>query len=359
MRKVPNVSARPPSRGLPHAVTQQDKEYDMDRTWIRGIATAGMAWAALAVLAFGQNPTRNAAPPPANVNQVQQPAQAAQQPVQGAQATGQPVGANTDLLGPIDNLQDLQDAGKMLYKMADTNNDGQISQKEAIDAGNLMVGGFFFRADQNGDGTVSKEEAQQARDALLQQKPMLKFIVQRIKAEKSGKGNNANSATNSSRPNRGLMGLLDTNNDEKIEASELRQAVQTGVQGLFAAADTNRDNQLSPSEINAAMIGAARAAADAAFQTADTDHNGQLSREEYDKAIVDQANVLFAIVDANNDGQLSQDEIKSARKVVVAQLRMLRVPEPANSLRNLINTGRTPDQVAPVPVIGAPSSRRQ
>ena len=46
--------------------------------------------------------------------------------------------------GPIQNIQDLQDTGKLLFKLADTNNDGQISQKEATDAGNLLVGGFFF-----------------------------------------------------------------------------------------------------------------------------------------------------------------------------------------------------------------------
>src|SRR5579885_2570547 len=43
-----------------------------------------------------------------------------------------------DLPGPIDNIRDLQDTAKMLFKMADTNNDGQISQKEAVDVGNLL-----------------------------------------------------------------------------------------------------------------------------------------------------------------------------------------------------------------------------
>ena len=69
-----------------------------------------------------------------------------------------------DTPGPIDSVQDLQDSGKIAFKMADVNNDNRISQKEAVDAGNLLVGGFFFRADANGDGVVSKEEAQQARE---------------------------------------------------------------------------------------------------------------------------------------------------------------------------------------------------
>ncbi len=61
-----------------------------------------------------------------------------------------------DLPGPIDSLQDLQDTGRMIFKLVDENNDGQISQKEAVDAGNLAVGGLFFRADANGDGVVSR-----------------------------------------------------------------------------------------------------------------------------------------------------------------------------------------------------------
>jgi len=254
-----------------------------------------------------------------------------------------------DLPGPIDNLNDLEQTGRMMFKMADTNNDGMISQKEAIDAGNLMVGGFFFRADKNGDGVLSQEEAKEAREALFQQQPLLRYMVERSKAElKAEKGNDA--ATN---PAKAVGNLLDTNNDKQIQASEVRQAVQSSVQGLFAVADTNRDNQLSPTEINAAIIGAARTAAQAMFQQADADHNGSLSRAEFDKAIVEPANMLFAIVDANNDGQLSQQEVDSARRLVANQVKHLMVPEPANSARNLIRTGVSPDQVAPVPNVPA------
>ena len=51
------------------------------------------------------------------------------------------------------------------------------------------------------------------------------------------------------------MSLVDTNNDGQLQATELRQTVQTGVQGLYAAADTNRDGQLTPTELNAAIAG--------------------------------------------------------------------------------------------------------
>lgn len=260
-----------------------------------------------------------------------------------AQANDRPAG---DLPGPIDNLNDLEQTGRMLFKIADTNNDGLISQKEAIDAGNLMVGGFFFRADQNGDGILSQDEAKQAREALFTQKPLLRYMVERgktaVRNEKAG--NEAGTD-----PAKALGSLLDTNNDKQIQATEVRQAVQTAVQGLYAFADTNHDNQLSPTEVNAAIIGAARTVAQAMFQQADADHNGSLSRAEFDKAIVEPANLAFAMLDADNDGQVSPQEAQQARQVLENQLKMLIVPEPANSVRNLIRTGVKPDQIAPVP----------
>ena len=88
-----------------------------------------------------------------------------------------------DLPGPIDSLEDLQDTGRMLFKLADENNDGQISQKEAIDAGNLLVGGFFFRADKNGDGVLSPDEAKEAREAFLSTKPWVRYAVGTAKTQ--------------------------------------------------------------------------------------------------------------------------------------------------------------------------------
>ncbi len=266
-----------------------------------------------------------------------------------------------DKPGPIDSIEDIQDTGKILFKTADANNDGTISQKEAIDAANLVAGGFFFRADANGDGTLSKEEAQQARDAFLAQKPWLRFVLQRAKA--------AENQQNAAQPGQANPGsadikqavdrLLDTNNDNQLQATEVRQAVQTGVQALFAAADTNRDGQMTPTEINAAMYGAVRAASQAAFQSADDDRNNQISRAEFQKAIVEPAGTLFVILDANNDGQLSAQELQNAERVVMSQLRSLRVPEPANSPKHLMEQGRLPGQAAPAPAFGAPAQPGQ
>jgi len=258
--------------------------------------------------------------------------------------TGTASAQSRDISGPVDGLEELQQHGRMLFKLVDENNDGQISQKEAVDAGNLLAGGFFFRADANGDGVVSPEEAKQAHDTFLAQKPLLRFMIGRVESTRPA---------NSSTPNPGIlfMGLVDANNDKQLQATEVRQAVQTAVQGLFAAADTNRDGLMSPTEVNAAIAGAVKAGEQAAFQAADLNGDGRISKEEFTKALTDPANAAFAILDANNDGQLSQQELQSAGRIIENQINRTLVPEPANSLRNLIRTGQKPEQVAPVPNI--------
>jgi len=258
------------------------------------------------------------------------------------------VRAADDLPGPIDSLSDLQDTAKMLFMMADTNHDGQISQKEATDAANMTVGGFFFAADTNGDGVLSKQELQQARDAFLQTRPWLNYVIKTAQATPKPGTSNANQQNQL----RALAGVVDANNDGNIQAAELRQAVQTGVQGFFAAADTNRDGQLSPTEANAAVLGIAKSVADSSFQAADTDHNGSISQAEWDQAIIGPSHVVFNILDGNHDGQLTQQEAQQAEQVILAQLRSIRIPRAANSPQNLIRTGRRPSEVAPVPTFG-------
>jgi len=249
-----------------------------------------------------------------------------------------------DLPGPIDSLEDLQETGRMIFKLADENNDGQISQKEAVDAGNLAAGGLFFRADTNGDGVVSHEEAKAAHDAFLAQKPMVRFLIGRAQSVKQPSSNGS--------PNPGamLLGLVDANGDKQLQATELRTGIQSAVQGLFASADTNRDGQMSPTEVNAAIVAGVKAVEQASFMTADLDHNGQISKEEFMKALADPQNAAFAILDANNDGQLSQQEMISAGRIIENQIRRTVVPEAPNSLRNLLKTGQKPEQVSPVTI---------
>jgi Ca2+-binding EF-hand superfamily protein len=278
---------------------------------------------------------------------------------------GMAQGRSGDLPGPIDSIADLQDTAKILFKMADTNNDGQISQKEAVDVGNLMVGGFFFRADTNGDGTLTPEEARAARDTLFQQQPLLRYILQKAKPTQPAAAGAATQprlgATNpaaetarniAANPGQAIGSLLDTNRDRKIEAAELRQAVQTGVQTLFTVADANQDGQLSPAELNRAAGEAARTAVQVAFQTADMDRNGALSLDEFDKALTEPAHAVFRVLDLNNDNQISLDEIQRAQQVLTNQIQRLRMPSQAYSNPRQIQPGATleqPVQVTPTP----------
>jgi len=268
-----------------------------------------------------------------------------------------------DLPGPIDSIDDLQDTGRMIFKLADENNDGQISQKEAVDAGNLVVGGFFFRADQNGDGVLSTDEAKQARENFLATKPWLRYAIETAQAKASqnrggqaGQPANANSAATN--PIAAVAAALDSNNDKQIQASEMRQAVQSAIQGLFATADTNRDGQLSNTEVNAGLASATKTVGQVVFQQADTDGNGTISQAEFEKALVEPSRTAFAILDLNHDGQLSQQEAQTVRQVLVSKVKMLNLPEASNSPRNQVNSALSspsqPTQTPAAPPAGAP-----
>jgi Ca2+-binding EF-hand superfamily protein len=272
-----------------------------------------------------------------------------------------------DLGVPIHSLRDLQDTAKIVFKLADTNNDGQISQKEAIDVGNLLVGGFFFRADANGDGVLSPDEARQARESLFTQQPLLRFIVERAKPTNPPRGNQPafgetpNDAASKARnlaadPAGTIRNLLDTNHDQKLEATELRQGVQTAVQALFLMADTDQNGQLTPYELNAAVGEVAKSAVQSIFQAADTDRNGALSQDEYDKALAEPVHAVFRILDANGDNQLSFEEIQRAERILADQLQRLGVPDPSNSLSNQIGSTRTTTGNPGTTVISSPST---
>ncbi len=251
-------------------------------------------------------------------------------------------------------MRDVQSVGQLLFKAVDSNNDGQISQREALAAANLIVGGYFFRADTNGDGVISPQEWQAAREELFQRRPWLKFVAERARAAKAAGGGVAGA-----NPMQTIINMIDTNQDKNITAAEVRQTVQSLVQTAFATADTNHDGQLSPMEVNAAALGAAKAAGQVAFQAADKDHNGQISEQEFLNALRGPAITAFAILDANNDHQLSPQELQSAERVLWMQMRALKVPEQPNSPANLLETGRRPEEVAPVPTITPPTTSAQ
>jgi len=248
----------------------------------------------------------------------------------GRQETGRP---RADLPGPIDNPRDLQDTARMVFMMADTNHDGEISKREATNAGNRIVGGFFFEADANGDGSLTQDEAREVRQQFMNRQPIMRLLVQEARQQRAGRDSQPN-------PFQGLASLVDANNDQKIQAAEVRQAVQSAVDGLYAQADTNRDGQMSAAEVNSAAIGLARAAGVAAFRNADKDGNGSISREEFEQALVEPSRVFFGAIDTNNDNQISEDEARKAQDYVMRRASRLRGPRD--------------DDEAPVPDINLP-----
>jgi len=317
--------------------------------WIKGLGAMGLGLMttglANAQVAPPASPGRQV-PPPAG-----RPAPPADAPHPGQGPRGVEIDRMPgDIPGPIDSLQDWQDSLKLAFMAADQNHDGLISQQEAVDAGNLMVGGMFFAADANGDGKVTQDEAREIRQRVLQQNPMLRFALQRAK--------DPNQKDAGSDAVNGIANLLDADNDKALSATEVRQAVQSAVQGGFAVADTNRDGQMSPTEMNAAVYALARAGVQAAFQAADADKNGSLSKDEFTQALVEPAGAAFNILDANLDGQLTTEELQRATRVLASQFNSMSIPDAANSPERLIEEGRAPGEVAPTPEIRVPAAGR-
>ena len=261
------------------------------------------------------------------VAQAQRPGQQGQ-PVQPGDRAG--LGASRGIPRPLDGPRDVQEALKVMFMLTDANNDGLISKQEAVDASNTVIGGLFFRADADGDGRVSQQEARQLRQEILNRQPVLRALVQEARRP----------ADTQQSPFRSLAELLDTDNDRAIKAGEVRQAVEAGIDAFYSVADTDRDGQMSPGELNAAAVGLARAAAEAAFRGVDADNNGSISQAEFEKAIVEPARVLFKAIDADSDGQVTPQEAQNALGVLAGQLRMT-VPDARG------NTAPIPDFTAP------------
>ncbi len=324
----------------------------------KGLSTFGFGLLTMGTANAQVTPARPVAPAPVPARTVQAQAAPTRSAIPAAPAAADNVRIQGieiqrrpgDLPGPIDSFHDVKDSLKMAFMAADQNHDGLISQKEATDAGNMLVGGLFFSADTNGDGVVSKEEAESIRQRLLEMNPIMRFVLQRAKDP-----NQENLAGSEAVKNIG--NILDANDDQKIQATELRQAVTSTVQSIYALADTNRDNQLSPNELNAAVFSLAKAASQAAFQQADSDNNGSLSKDEFHQALVQPADAVFNILDANLDGQLCQQELNRAGRVIASQVQMFNLPKADNSIDELIRTGRRPGEVAPAANINAVNPR--
>jgi Ca2+-binding EF-hand superfamily protein len=243
-----------------------------------------------------------------------------------AQAPAQPVKLSDVKIGPIDDLGDIDATIKMAFKAADADNNNAISQKEALDAANLLAGGLFFAADVNGDGVVTQEEGKAAREQMLQQRPLLRYVVTRANQDRKADGQ-----PGVEQGIQDILSILDANQDKQLQAAEVKQALQTGVQTLFAAGDANRDGQLTPNEMEQAGMAVANLVAQGMFRAADKDNNGQISQEEYLAALSEPAQASFAVLDANADGQLSADELQKAQQIILGQLRNLRVPDTIRS----------------------------
>ena len=246
----------------------------------------------------------------------------------------------------------------MLFKLADTNNDGQISQKEAIDAGNLMVGGFFFRADQNGDGVLSRTRRSRPARRCFAQQPLLRYVVE----QGQGRGRTDATRAGQRRPGRRTRRRPSWQpaRHQQRQADPGDRGAPGGPDGRPGAVRRGRHQPRRPAQPDRDQRGDHRRGPDGGpgrlparpTPTTTASSAGPSSTRRSSS----RRNVVFAILDANNDGQISPQEAQQARQVdrQPAQDAAWSPSRPTRP-RNLIRSGRRADQVAPVPSSAPPA----
>lgn len=176
----------------------------------------------------------------------------------------------------------------------DADGDAMISRKEAMVAGQQLVGGVFFRVDQNHDGHLAPIELRAARSILLREHPIVRTLLSSPRA--------------SSYSMRQLLSYLDPSGERGMELNEASLAVSTGVDALFAMSDMNRDGRIALSELHVAANKLSESTARAALHAMDADKNGAVSVGELDAAMLQATRQSFVRMDRNGDGMLSPEE---------------------------------------------------
>ena len=235
----------------------------------------------------------------------QQPA--AQQPGGPAPGTTGPAAAPGPLVACRPGA-DVEEAASRLVEMADTNQDGKVSQDETRALTNFVLGGFFFRADANGDGTVTPEEGRDARAELESRYPTVATLLRGVRGA-TGKSPFATLAT-----------LLDVQYGKPLTMAEARDAARGAVADLYAVADADKDGAITLDEARNAARHGTQALAQAAFRAADTDRNGTLSVEELQSAAQTAVRSAFTMADTNKDARLSEQEAATAMARVTSML---------------------------------------
>lgn len=161
-----------------------------------------------------------------------------------------------------------------MFKKMDTNQDGKISQSEAL----KVSDDHFAKVDKNGDKVITQEEAKAFGETMRAE-----HHSPEARAERFAK--------------------MDKNGDGKLQRDEIKMPEKH-----FTSIDTNKDNVLTKAELEAAHAKRQAAHANKSDKTDKADKKGNRGAHH------------FAKMDKDGDGKLSQAESRGAATARFAQM---------------------------------------
>jgi Ca2+-binding EF-hand superfamily protein len=181
------------------------------------------------------------------------------------------------------------DAGRGLFKAADTNQDGVVDQTEFQASRDK----WFAALDADKDGFVTADEVK-AFGAQMHAKWAAKHADAAQKAP---------DADRADRMAQHMLARIDTDKDGKISKAE----IDAESAALFKRLDKNADGKIASDEVRHHRWGGKGAGM---LGRMDTDKDGNITKAEFTTA----EDQMFQKLDANGDGVISQDEMQAAHR---------------------------------------------
>lgn len=182
-----------------------------------------------------------------------------------------------------------------IFKILDSNKDGNISGIEAEEAKSKRLAENFDFIDKNNDGFIDKKELEQLLDM--------------IQSARKGQPN----------PEQ-IITFLDSDKDGQISVTEAEKAKNRRLAENFELIDTNKDGFMDKQELEklsnmAQFAREGKPNPEVLFKILDSDSDGKISKTEAEKAKRKMLAENFDLIDTNKDGFINKEELMNMSRI--------------------------------------------